>query len=77
MPIFFVQLFTLITLLDPEDLPDQKAYSDVAKMRRVYLKLFQRKLVSAGCSFVDYSTFKRALIRVKKFAVLLVRFMEI
>lgn len=46
-------------------------------MRRVYLQLFQRKLISAGCSFIDYSRFRIVLGKTKKFADLLVRFLEI
>ncbi len=40
------------------------------------MKLFQRKLVSAGCTFIDYAKFKKVLEKTKVFADLLVRFME-
>jgi hypothetical protein len=40
-------------------------------MRQIYLKLFQRKLIAAGCSFIDYASFKRTLKRVRIFAAIL------
>ena len=63
--------------MDSEDLPNQHCFTEVSRMRRVYLQLFQRKLISAGCSFIDYSRFRIVLGKTKKFADLLVRFLEI
>ncbi len=56
---------------------DQRCYTEVSAMRRNYLKLFQRKLVSAGCSLVDYTSFKRVVVKTRQFAELLMKFMEI
>ena len=75
--LFCFQLFTLLTLLDCDGIEDQSCFSEVSKMRRMYLKLFQRKLISAGCSYVDYLKFKLVLKRTNKFAELLVKLMQI
>ena len=65
------QLFLILTLLDTEGLPNLKSYSQVFRMRQIYLKLFQRKLMAAGCSFIDYARFKKTLKKIKIFAAIL------
>jgi len=59
------QLFVLVILLDTEGLPNLKSYAGVIKTRQVYLKLFQRKLNAAGCSYVDYSEFQNTIRKLK------------
>ncbi len=59
------QLFALVSLLDTEGLPNPKAYAGVMKMRQIYLRLFQRKLNAAGCSYIDYSGFQKTLKKLK------------
>jgi len=65
------QLLLILTLLDTEGLPNLKSYSQVSRMRQIYLKLFQRKLIAAGCSFIDYARFKKTLKKIKIFAAIL------
>jgi hypothetical protein len=69
------QLFTLLTLLDTEGLPESPQLMEVMKTRQTYLKFFQRKLASAGCTFVDYAHFRRTLKKVKIFASLMENFL--
>ena len=66
------QLFTLVALLDVDELPMSESLSGIVKMRQIYLRLFQRKLIAAGCSYMDLAQFHRTLQRVKIYA----RFME-
>jgi hypothetical protein len=50
----------------------KKVWQPCRQMRQIYLRLFQRKLLSAGCSYMDISQFHKILQKVKIFA----RFME-
>ena len=59
------QLFVLVILLDTEGLSNIDTYAGVMKTRQIYLKLFQRKLNAAGCSYVDYSEFQKTLKKLK------------
>ena len=68
------QLFVLLTLLDVDDLGESASFIDILKMRQTYLKIFQRKLASVGCSFIDYAHFRRALKKVKIMANLMENF---
>ena len=70
------QLFVLLTLLDVEGLGDSSSFSGILKLRQIYLKFFQRKLLSVGCSFVDYAHFKRTLKKVKIVANLMENFVH-
>ena len=65
------QLFVLLTLLDTEGLYHVGRFTEVLKLRQMYLRLFQRKLNSMGCSYTDYACFRRTLSNVRKFAALL------
>ena len=65
------QLFIILTLLDTQGLPNMGSFSQVFRMRQIYLKLFQRKLIAAGCSYIDYATFKKTLKRIRIFASIL------
>ena len=69
-------LFALVTLLDTEGMPNAQAYSGILKMRQIYLKLYQRKLVAAGCSYVDYARFQKTLQKIKILASFLENFLE-
>ena len=66
------QLFTLVALLDVDELPMSESLSGIVKMRQIYLRLFQRKLMAAGCSYMDLAQFQKTLQKVKIYA----RFME-
>jgi hypothetical protein len=61
--------------LDTEGLPESPQLMEVMKTRQTYLKFFQRKLASAGCTFVDYAHFRRTLKKVKIFASLMENFL--
>ncbi len=50
----------------------KKVWQPCRQMRQIYLRLFQRKLLSAGCPYMDISQFHKTLQKVKIFA----RFME-
>ena len=65
------QLFTLLVLLDLEDLPHSPCFGNVLKARQIYLKIVQRKMMSQGSSFNDYSYFRKALKKVRIFASLM------
>jgi hypothetical protein len=65
------QLMTLITLLDVDGLDFSSGDDGILQMRQTYLKFFQRKLRAADCSFVDYSTFRQTLEKVKILADLM------
>ena len=65
------QLFTLLVLLDLEDLPHSPCFGNVLKARQIYLKIVQRKMMSQGSSFNDYSYFRKALKKVRVFASLM------
>ena len=54
----------LVTLLDTEGMPNAQAYTGILKMRQIYLKLYQRKLMAAGCSYVDYARFQKTLQKI-------------
>ena len=59
------QLLVLLSLFDTDGLPDTEDFRSVFEIRKTYLKLFERKLQAASCSFVDYSKFRTALNKVK------------
>jgi hypothetical protein len=60
-PIFVSQ----VTLLDVGEDGEIESMEEIYRIRRFYLKLFQRKLISVGCSYVDYSEFKKVLSKIK------------
>jgi hypothetical protein len=68
------QLFVLLTLLDSDGLYDVGPFTDILKLRQIYLKIFQRKLSAVGCSYIDYASFRRALNKVRLYASLLEKF---
>ena len=68
------QLFVLLTILDSEGLDGVGPFTEVVRVRQIYLKLFQRKLNASGCSYLDYASFRRALTKVRSFATLLENF---
>jgi hypothetical protein len=70
------QLLVLLTLLDTEDLPNASNYAEIKERRNIYMKLFQRKLLAANCSSVDYSSFRRTLIKIKILSALMEAFMH-
>ena len=70
------KLFTILTLLDTDGLDHSPLYSEVLKLRSIYLKLFQRKLNAVGCSFVDYATFRETLQKVRILATLMETFFD-
>jgi hypothetical protein len=59
------QLFVLVILLDTDGLSNHKSYAGIMRTRQIYLKLFQRKLNAAGCSYVDYSEFQKTLRKLR------------
>jgi hypothetical protein len=59
------QLITLITLFDTEGLEYSQSVDGVIKLRQTYLKLYQRKLTAAVCSYADYANFRALLTKVK------------
>ena len=59
------QLITLITLLDTEGLEYSQSVDAVIKLRKIYLKIYQRKLTAAVCSYADYANFRALLNKVK------------
>ena len=59
------QLLVFLSLFDTDGLPDTEDFRSVFEIRKTYLKLFERKLQAASCSFVDYSKFRTALNKVK------------
>ena len=59
------QLITFLTLLDTEGLPYSPAFEGIMRVRQIYLKFYQRKLKAAGCTLLDYSSFKATLKKVK------------
>ena len=63
---------TLVALLDVDELPMSESLTGIVKMRQIYLRLFQRKLMAAGCSYMDLAQFQKTLQKVKIYA----RFME-
>ena len=65
------QLFFVVALLDTEGLPNTLSFSRMAKVRHTYLKLFQRKMMAAGCSFIDYAKFRNAMRKAKIVAAIL------
>ena len=65
------QLFIILSLLDTEGLPKTGSFCQVFRMRQIYLKLFQRKLIAAGCSYIDYASLKKTLKRIRNFADIL------
>jgi hypothetical protein len=65
------QLFTLLALLDLEGLPHSPCFGKILRARQIYLKIVQRKMMSQGCTFNDYSHFRRALNKVGVFAGLM------
>jgi hypothetical protein len=68
------QLFTLLTMLDTDGLPHSPYFGRILRMRQIYLKFIQRKMMALGCSFGDYAHFRRTLQKVKIFANLLEHF---
>ena len=70
------QLFFLLTLLDLEGLPESKSFSDILQLRQDYLRVFQRKLASVGCSLIDYVHFRATLKKVRTFARLMENFLQ-
>jgi hypothetical protein len=70
------QLFTILSLLDTDGLPLSSTFNEVLKIRQIYLRLFQRKLNAVGCSFVDYSSFRRALQKVRVFSAMMETFLD-
>ena len=70
------QLFFLLTLLDLDELPESQTFSDILQLRQDYLRVFQRKLASAGCSLIDYVHFRATLKKVRVFARLMENFLQ-
>ena len=70
------QLFTILSLLDTDGLPFASSFTEVLKIRQIYLRLFQRKLNAVGCSFVDYATFRRTLQKVRVFSTMMETFLD-
>ena len=68
------QLCVLLTILDSEGLDGVGPFTDIVRIRQIYLKLFQRKLKASGCSFLDYASFRRTLTKVRTYATLLENF---
>jgi len=68
------QLCVLLTLLDSEGLDGAGPFTEIVRIRQIYLKLFQRKLKASGCSYLDYASFRRTLTKVRTFATLLENF---
>lgn len=64
------QIMMLVVLLD-FDLSDSGVMQELVKVRQHYLKLFQRKLFSVKCSFIEYSHFHKAVKKLKIFAKML------
>jgi hypothetical protein len=58
-------LLTLLALLDTEDLPMASSYKPIVEVRNTYLKLFQRKMYAATCSYIDYANFRMTMNKVK------------
>jgi hypothetical protein len=58
-------LMTVLTLLDFTDMKVSPSFRGILRTRQLYLNLFQRKLRAAECSFIDYSSFRRTLDRVR------------
>ena len=65
------QLFFVIALLDTEGLPNSVSFSQITKMRHTYMQLFQRKMMAAGCSYVDYAKFRNTMRKAKIVASIL------
>ena len=68
------QLFILLTMLDTDGLPHSPYFGRILRMRQIYLKFIQRKMMGVGFSFGDYAHFRRTLQKVKIFANLLENF---
>ena len=59
------QLLVLLSLVDTEDLPQNLSYANIFELRNTYLRIFQRKLAAANCSFIDYAKFRSTLSKVR------------
>jgi hypothetical protein len=67
----------LVTLLDTDELKsDVSAFGEILKMRQHYLKLFQRKLYAAKCTYIDYAQFRNVVEKIKIFAKLMELFFQ-
>jgi hypothetical protein len=67
----------LVTLLDTDELKsDVSAFGEILKMRQYYLKLFQRKLYAAKCTYIDYAQFRNVVEKIKIFAKLMELFFQ-
>jgi len=70
------QLFVLLTLLDVDGISDSKNFSEIFELRQHYLRIFQRKLSSIGCSFHDYAELRRTLKKVRVFSRMMEAFLQ-
>lgn len=70
------QLFVLLTLLDVDGMPESKNFSQIFELRQHYLRIFQRKLTSIGCSFHDYAELRRTLKKVRVFSRMMEAFLQ-
>jgi hypothetical protein len=59
------QLITFITLLDTEGLKSSPTVDSIIKLRQTFLKMYQRKLTTAMCSYADFSNFRGLLNKIK------------
>ena len=58
-------LLLLLTFFDTEELPPSPAFQSIYDVRKIYLRLFQRKLLSAQSSHSDPSTLWTTLNKLK------------
>lgn len=71
------QLMMLVVLLDTDDISSgTSSLSGLVKVRQYYLKLFQRKLYSARCSFIEYSQFQMIVKKLRIFSKMLELFLK-
>jgi len=71
------QLMMLVVLLDTDEIASgETSLGGLVKVRQYYLKLFQRKLYSARCSFIEYAEFQTIIKKLRIFSKMLELFLR-